>query len=1205
MKKDDTRTCPSCGNELSRAVEFCPVCMLRKGLAGGGESGESSASEDAVKPTTPEQVLQRFDHYELVTGEDGKPVELGRGAMGVTYKAFDINLRCPVTLKVISERYLSDESARLRFLREARAAASLRHTNVASVFHLGRTGQNYFYAMEFVEGETLENLIKRSGRLDVNLALEIATQVAGGLAAIHEQNLVHRDIKPTNIMVRLKEEQGVTVKIIDLGLAKTLDETTSETGISSPGTFAGTPEFASPEQFAGVGVDIRSDLYSLGVTLWEMVSRQIPFRGTPAEVMYQHQHEPLPLEQLKDLPQPVVVLLEKLLEKDPTQRFQTPSGLLKAIPTIRDAIDAGNRITHQKLRKTPSAASRVETRRRPPGLAPKKISIARLPVTGSKVFGREEDIAFLDNAWANRQVNVVTIVAWAGVGKSTLVNHWLRQMASDHYRSAELIFCWSFYRQGSSGETSSADEFLDAALSWFGDADPRIGTMWEKGERLAKLIAGRRTLLVLDGLEPLQNPPGPQEGRIREPSLQALLRELGAFNMGLCVITTRIPVADIADREGTSALRRDLEQLSGDSGAKLLRALGVKGDEEALRTASHEFSGHCLALTLLGSYLTDACNGDIRCREQVSRRLGHDVREGVNARKVMESYQAWFGEGPELSVLRILGLFDRPADEKALGILLKPPAVPGLTESLADLGQSEWRAILARLRRARLLAAEDPSNPGQLDTHPLVREYFGEQLRNQRTEAWRECNRRLYHYYRTLGPQLPDSFSEMEPLFLATICGCDAGLFREALREVYIVRIQRGDASFAAKVLGAKGALLGVLAHFFEHGRWGSLIETGVEDQNLTANDQVYVLMQSALYLAATWDSSPDARVCYEHMESLCRSLNRPRLRYLALVGQWHHSLATDTMTATMAIAKRIYSLAEEQDDSALTMGAYRALADSLFCLGDFESACQYAIRGIQVWRSGDEQLHVEEVDAPPVTCLTTKALCEWHFGEFTYCQATMAEAISLAKVLNNMQALAKAIFSASILSHLDANVAEVDRLASELIELSIRYIFVTWLPLGTVHRGWVCTVSGDTVKGLVWIEDGIKDYRKRGSSLGLPYFLSLKAEALHLAGRTSEALKTITDAQALAEKLSVRWWYAELLRLRGLFLAAIGADDNLIEVSLSAALRTAKEQKSISLATRAEGTYADYRRQKASGLGGQGFRLPLFAKCKRKSNPI
>jgi hypothetical protein len=159
-------------------MEFCPVCMLRKALADGVESGESSASEDTIKPTRSEQVTQRFEHYELVKGEDGTPVELGRGAMGVTYKAFDVDLRCPVTLKVISEKYLGDESARLRFLREARAAASVRHPNVASVFHLGRTGKNYFYAMEFVEGETLDNLIKRSGRLEVKLALEIVTQVA-------------------------------------------------------------------------------------------------------------------------------------------------------------------------------------------------------------------------------------------------------------------------------------------------------------------------------------------------------------------------------------------------------------------------------------------------------------------------------------------------------------------------------------------------------------------------------------------------------------------------------------------------------------------------------------------------------------------------------------------------------------------------------------------------------------------------------------------------------------------------------------------------------------------------------------------------------------------------------------------------------------------------------------------------------------------
>jgi serine/threonine protein kinase len=560
MSTEPQRTCPSCGTELSEAMEFCPVCMLRQALAGEVESGESSTSEDAVKPIL-EEARRRFEHYELVKGEDGTPVELGRGAMGVTYKAVDVDLHCPVTLKVISERYLGDESARLRFLREARAAASVRHPNVASVFHLGRTGQNYFYAMEFVEGETLENLIKRSGRLEVKLALEITMQVAAGLAAVHKQKLVHRDIKASNIMVSLEDEDRVTAKVIDLGLAKSApDAQPAEAAISTPGAFAGTPEFASPEQFAGVGVDIRSDLYSLGVVLWEMVTGHVVFRGSPAEVMYQHQHAPLPFDLLEAVQQPVVVLIEVLLEKDPERRFQNPAELLKALPTITGAIDARRIITRQSFQKTPSTASRVGTRNPPARLAPEKISVARLPVTGSDVFGREEDIAFLDRAWANKDVNVVTIVAWAGVGKSTLVNHWLRGMATEHYRSAELIFGWSFYRQGTSGGASSADEFLDAALNWFGDPDPQLGTTWEKGERLAKLVAHRRTLLVLDGLEPLQNPPGPQEGRLREPSLQALLRELAAFNTGLCVINTRTPIADIADHERTSALRRAIVQ---------------------------------------------------------------------------------------------------------------------------------------------------------------------------------------------------------------------------------------------------------------------------------------------------------------------------------------------------------------------------------------------------------------------------------------------------------------------------------------------------------------------------------------------------------------------------------------------------------------------------------------------------------------------
>ena len=871
-----------------------------------------------------------FEHYRLATRADGTPVELGRGAMGITYKAFDTNLLCPVALKVINEKYLGDESARLRLSREARAAASIRHPNVASVFHLGRTTGNYFYAMEFVDGETLESLIKRSGPLEVRFSLEIAEQVGAGLAAVHKRNLVHRDIKPSNIMVVSKDGSSPMAKIIDLGLAKAIDESGNQSAISMPGAFVGTPEFASPEQITGVDVDIRSDLYSLGVMLWEMVTGHAPFRGSPFEVMHQHQHAPLPLQQLEDLPQPVVAFIATLLEKDPGRRFQSPAELCKAIPAILSAIDAGRTITYQTLQRFTSAEWFALTGNPPPLVRPEKISVARLPITGSDIFGREEDITFLNDAWANRDVNVAMIVAWAGVGKSTLVNHWLRGMAAEYYRSAELVFGSSFYREGTSGDTSSADEFLDAALMWFGDSDPRIGTAWEKGERLAGLIAHRRTLLILDGLEPLQYPPGPQEGRLREPGLQALLRELGAFNTGLCVATTRMPIADIADYERTSAPRRDLENLSSDTGAKLLRALGVRGREAELRSASDEFSGHCLALTLLGSYLTDAYGGDIHCRKEVSERLAHDVRQGVHARKVMESYQIWFGEGRELSVLRLLGLFDRPADKKVLQALLNPPAIPGITDSLAELNPIEWRSVIGRLRRARLLAGEDPDNPAHLDTHPLVRESLANSFgaRGARpggsatgdsittTESWRPRFRIV---------------SAMEPLFLAVICGCNAGLFRQALREVYIPRIQRGKASFAANTLGARGALLSALVHFFEEGRWGSLVESGVEGQSLTAEDQLFLLMQAALNLTATRGmAAPEARNCYERAEFLCHSLHRPQLLYLTLMGQWRYSFMTDKLSAALQIARRTYSLAQEHNDGALMIGGYCALANTL-----------------------------------------------------------------------------------------------------------------------------------------------------------------------------------------------------------------------------------------------------------------------------------
>jgi adenylate cyclase len=350
--------------------------------------------------------------------------------------------------------------------------------------------------------------------------------------------------------------------------------------------------------------------------------------------------------------------------------------------------------------------------------------------------------------------------------------------------------------------------------------------------------------------------------------------------------------------------------------------------------------------------------------------------------------------------------------------------------------------------------------------------------------------------------------------------------------------------------------------------------------------------MQAGMYLTATrGHGSPEARICYERAEPLCHSLGRPLLLYVPLVGQWRYSLHTDKLSAARQIAERVYSLAQEQNDSVLMIEAYRALACTLFYLGDFEASRQNAMRGVQIWRSGNVHSHTEDPYSPVVACLCYLMLAEWHLGEI----APVAEAISLAKELKDMHALAFALDWAAILRYCERKPADVERLASELIELCTRHNFVFWLALGTICRGWARSASGDTAEGIPWIEQGIRDFRATGSVLGLPSHLARKAEALHLADRTFEALEAINEAEALAERFEQRYFSAELCRLRGVFLAAMGADETKIEAAFCEAIRIAREQKSVSLEKRAEKTYAEYRRQKASASGGSGFRLPLW----------
>ena len=281
-----------------------------------------------------------FGHYRVLQRDDGSPWELGSGAMGVTYKALDTDLQCPVALKVINSDLMADEANRNRFLREARAAAGLRHSNVASIYHLAQDAEQFFYAMEFIDGETTEANVARFGPMALRPALRIAWQVSKALAAAARQQLVHRDIKPANIMIvaDLEEEDWPFVKLIDFGLVwSAMRGHDSSSGTRSG--FLGTAQFASPEQIEESEVDGRSDIYSLGCTLWHLLTGEAPFTGSLASVFAQHLGSEPPWEKLTPFPKRIRGLLRRMLQKEPSQRPASAVELRREIERCLDDVE--------------------------------------------------------------------------------------------------------------------------------------------------------------------------------------------------------------------------------------------------------------------------------------------------------------------------------------------------------------------------------------------------------------------------------------------------------------------------------------------------------------------------------------------------------------------------------------------------------------------------------------------------------------------------------------------------------------------------------------------------------------------------------------------------------------------------------------------------------------------------------------------------
>jgi nucleoside phosphorylase len=476
-----------------------------------------------------------------------------------------------------------------------------------------------------------------------------------------------------------------------------------------------------------------------------------------------------------------------------------------------------------------------------------------LPKTAPRLFGREHELERLRDAWLDPETRVMTVVAAGGVGKSALVNHWLRDLRDRDYLGAQRVLAWSFYSQGTKENLVAADVFVRFALDWLGDDGPLPTNPAAQGARLAALIRQHRVLLILDGLEPLQYPEAAPDvgGSLTDSSIAALLRELAAPDWeGLCLITTRVPVAGITVPDsGAAAIEQlDLRNLDIRSGVSLLESLiGPQQDTAEAERAVATVHGHALAVSLLGHYLWDVHDGRLSGRFDIER-LSAEVHDGGHAQRIMEFYAEWLhqdGRPGELAILAVIGLFDRPAPFPAIAAVLAETDIGHEAPGLSEFEGIEWQQYVANLRQMGLLAGETAGLPGTLDAHPLIREYFRDRLQRLSPDLWKAGNLSLYSHYQQRAPEQPANAADMNLLYAAVNHGCAIGLHQEVYDRILVPRIWRSPReSYSTRILGMTGSEIVALSNYFLMPTWTQLRTT-----ELARQARVLVMTNAALRL--------------------------------------------------------------------------------------------------------------------------------------------------------------------------------------------------------------------------------------------------------------------------------------------------------------------------------------------------------------------
>ena len=702
-----------------------------------------------------------------------------------------------------------------KLVREAKAINQLQDCpRVVDVWSCGPEGNPCYIVLRWIDGGSLRRRYL-DDELSLDVCVGIVRDIAEALSQLHQQRIVHRDVKPANVLLDGNHHAWLT----DFGLAQIGDEPGE--GLGTIGYYPLDQLYAAREKQT---VHSACDIFGLGAIFYELLYRAflfVPPKQGSMNLWHQKLKQPLddfwPTQPVRFGPGTLVPgddgigVASSFGSDDPTfalcaeeltqlcRQMLAPNVVER--PMAQDVVDQladWLKKDAEAKAPVPEEPVQVDEPERPPV---SEILWKGNLRSGSQLVGRKKLIHSLNAATAqsSSRTNVFCIVGSTGLGKSSVVGEWLQQLDQQkQWAGFRRVIVWSFKAQRTPGNTPitglTADQFVEQALRHLG-AEFQIENenAIDRGRRLAMLIQQQPTLLVLDGLELLQfhrgdHTSGRRQGQCGDQTLVALLEELATKNPGLCVVTAQLPVVDLASWNDSTVRQERLSSLTTDEGIELLRGLGVSGPQERLEAAVNLFRGRPAPLVLFGHYVRNVCEGQVQSFDEVTWNdlveYAHEDSDLVDvSSNLLENYRQWqarMQHDVEACLLDVACLFDRPAPIEWLRLVLQEPPIDGLTDRLVRLRKPDLYKSLKRLEDWGMLEPDDrDSRHRQVDVPPTVRAFFAEQLRSEQPKAWKQAHERLFRSLPETCPDKPD-LMHVPTLVAAVWHGVQASLVEEA-----------------------------------------------------------------------------------------------------------------------------------------------------------------------------------------------------------------------------------------------------------------------------------------------------------------------------------------------------------------------------------------------------------------------------------------